>query len=167
MATEIPIYGVPGLGDRFTGDIAFLDGGTMRSRLVMVLAGALVVWMSLPLFAHHGSAMFDTGKRVTLKGTVKEWIYVNPHCLLTLDVKSEDGQMVQWLAETQPPTSVFPAGYRKDSFKPGDEVTITVEPVKNGRPIGRIIRSVLANGKTLGDPPADGARPAAGPAQQP
>jgi uncharacterized protein DUF6152 len=139
----------------------------MRSRLVMVLAGALVVWMSLPLFAHHGSAMFDTGKRVTLKGTVKEWIYVNPHCLLTLDVKGEDGQMVQWLAETQPPTSVFPAGYRKDSFKPGDEVTITVEPVKNGRPIGRIIRSVLANGKTLGDPPAEGARPAAGPAQQP
>ena len=155
------------MGDRFTGDIAFLDGGTMRSRLVMVLAGALVVWMSLPLFAHHGSAMFDTGKRVTLKGTVKEWIYVNPHCLLTLDVKGEDGQMVQWLAETQPPTSVFPAGYRKDSFKAGDEVTITVEPVKNGRPIGRIIRSVLANGKTLGDPPAEGARPAAGPAQQP
>ena len=137
----------------------------MRGRFAIVLAVGVV--LSAPLFAHHGSAMFDTGKRVTLKGTVKEWIYVNPHCLLTLDVKGEDGQMVQWLAETQPPTSVFPAGYRKDSFKPGDEVTITVEPVKNGRPIGRIIRSVLANGKTLGDPPVEGARPAAGPAQQP
>src|SRR3989442_11222054 len=73
----------------------------MRSRHVMVLAGALVALMSLPLFAHHGSAMFDTGKKVTLKGTVKEWVYVNPHCLLTLDVKGEDGQVVQWLAETQ------------------------------------------------------------------
>jgi hypothetical protein len=135
----------------------------MRSRLVMVLAGAIVVLMSLPLFAHHGSAAFDTGKRVTLKGTVKEWVYVNPHCLLTLDVKGEDGQVVQWIAETQPPTSVFPVGYRKDSFKPGDEVTITVEPVKNGRPIGRILRAVLANGRTLGE----GTLPSAGAAQQP
>ena len=133
----------------------------------MVLAGALVVLMSLPLFAHHGSAAFDTGKRVTLKGTVKEWVYVNPHCLLTLDVKGEDGQVVQWIAETQPPTSVFPLGYRKDSFKPGDEVTVTVEPVKNGRPIGRILRAMLANGRTLGDIPAEGALPAAGAAQQP
>jgi Family of unknown function (DUF6152) len=133
----------------------------------MALAGALVALMSLPLFAHHGSAMFDTGKKVTLKGTVKEWVYVNPHCLLTLDVKGENGQVVQWIAETQPPTSVFPLGYRKDSFKPGDEVTITVEPVKNGRPIGRILGAVLANGKTIGSPPAEGALPPAGPAQQP
>jgi len=139
----------------------------MRTKLVMVLTGALVVLMSLPLFAHHGNAVFDTGKRVTLKGTVKDWVYVNPHCLLTLDVKGEDGKVVQWLAETQPPTSVFPLGYRKDSFKPGDEVTITVEPVKNGRPIGRILGAVLANGKTLGNPPAEGALPAAGAAQQP
>ena len=139
----------------------------MRSRPVIVLAGALVVLMSLPLFAHHGAAAFDTGKRLTLKGTVKEWVYVNPHCLLTLDEKGEDGQVVQWIAETQPPTSVFPAGYRKDSFKPGDEVTITVEPVKNGRPIGRIVRAVLASGKILGDPPAEGARPAAPAPQQP
>ena len=133
----------------------------------MVLAGALVVLMSLPLFAHHGSAAFDTGKRVTLKGTVKEWVYGNPHCLLTLDVKGEDGQVVQWIAETQPPTSVFPLGYRKDSFKPGDEVSITVEPVKNGRPIGRILRAVLASGRTLGDLPTEGALPAAGAAQEP
>jgi hypothetical protein len=124
-----------------------------KNRLV-VFALAVGLWMSVPLVAHHGSAAFDVGKRVTLKGTVKEWAYLNPHCLLTLVVTGDDGRSVQWVAETQAPNVVFPAGYRKDSFKPGDEVTIVVEPVKNGRPIGRILQAVLANGKTLGTAPA-------------
>jgi hypothetical protein len=106
--------------------------------------------MSVPLFAHHGGAAFDIGKSVTLKGTVTQWVYSNPHLLLTLDVKGEDGTVVRWLVETQAPNIMYPAGYRKDSFKPGDEVTLTVEPVKNGRPIGRIQKVVLANGTTLG-----------------
>ena len=139
----------------------------MRSRLVIAFAGALVLLMSLPLFAHHGTAAFDTGKRVTLKGTVKEWVYSNPHCLLTLDVKGEDGQMVPWLAETQPPASVFPVGYRKDSFKYGDQVTVTLEPVKNGRPIGRVLQAVLADGRVLGNLPAEAAPTTAGATSRP
>jgi Family of unknown function (DUF6152) len=120
----------------------------MKSRPVVVLAFAVA--LSMPLSAHHGSAAFDTGKKVTLKGTVQEWVYSNPHCLLRLEVKGEDGQVVQWVAEGQAPNVIFPAGYRKDSFKPGDQVTITVEPVKNGRPLGRILQAVLADGKLLG-----------------
>jgi len=139
----------------------------MKSRVYIVLAAAVALLIPHPLFGHHGSAAFDTGKTVTLKGTVKEWVYVNPHCLLMLDVKGEDGRVVQWVAETQPPTSVFPVGYRKDSFKPGDQVTVTVEPVKNGRPIGRILQALLANGKILGNLPAGAAPAAAGAAQQP
>ena len=125
----------------------------------MVLAAALAVVISPPLVAHHGNAAFDTGKRVTLKGAVKEWVYSNPHCLLTLDVKGDDGQVAQWIVETQAPASVFPVGYRKDSFKVGDQVTLTVEPVKNGRPVGRILQAVLADGRILGELPA-GAAPA-------
>lgn len=120
----------------------------MRGRLVIVLA--VGVLMSVPLLAHHGSAAFDSGKTVILKGTVKQWVYSNPHLLLTLDVKGEDGKVIQWLVETQAPNIMFPAGYRKDSFRPGDEVTVIVEPVKNGLPIGRIREVVLANGTTLG-----------------
>ena len=120
----------------------------MRSRPIVVLA--FTVALSIPLSAHHGSAAFDTGKKVTLKGTVQEWVYSNPHCLLRLEVKGEDGQVVQWIAEGQAPNVIFPTGYRKDTFKPGDEVTIVVEPVKNGRPAGRILSAVLADGKTLG-----------------
>ena len=128
----------------------------MRSRLV-VLAAAAGLSIPLPLFAHHGSAVFDTGKEVILKGTVKEWVYSNPHCLLRLDVTGEDGKVAEWIAEGQAPNVIFPAGYRKDSFKPGDQVTVTVEPVKNGSPMGRILQAKLADGKTLGraaSPPA-------------
>ena len=119
----------------------------MRSRLFIVLVGTL---MSVPLVAHHGSAAFDTGKTVTLKGTVTQWIYANPHCLLSVDVMGEDGTVVRWLAETQAPNIMYPAGYRRDSFKVGDEVTVTVEPVKNDQPVGRIQTVVTADGTTLG-----------------
>ena len=90
-------------------------------------------------------------------------MYSNPHCLLRLDVTGEDGKTVQWIAEGQAPNVIFPGGYRRDSFKYGDRVTVTVEPVKNGRPMGRILQAVLADGRTLGaatsPPSAAGAAP--------
>ena len=137
----------------------------MRNRLVIVSVAAVGLLIPPSLFAHHGSAAFDTGKKVTLKGTVKEWVYSNPHCLLSLDVTGEDGQVVRWIAEGQAPNVIFPVGYRKDSFKAGDQVAVTVEPVKNGRPMGRILQTVFADGKTLG--PASSPPPAAGSAPQP
>ena len=120
----------------------------MRRRLVIVLAVGVVT--SMPLFAHHGGAAFDTGKMVTLKGTVTQWIYSNPHCLLSIDVKGDDGKVARWLAETQAPSIMYPAGYRRDTFKVGDEVTVTVVPVKNGQPVGHILKVVTADGTTLG-----------------
>ena len=111
---------------------------------------AVTLLIPLRVAAHHGSAAFDTGKRVVLKGTVTQWVYSNPHCLLSLEVMGADGQVVRWLVEGQAPNVIFPVGYRKDSFKGGDQVTLTVEPVKNGRPLGRILQAVLADGTTLG-----------------
>jgi len=131
----------------------------MRRWPVIVFAAAVTLSMSLPVTAHHGSAAFDTGKTVVLKGTVREWLYSNPHCLLKLDVTGPDGKVVQWIAEGQAPNTIFPAGYRKDSFKFGDEVTITLEPVKENLPMGRILQSVLANGKILGRASSAGAIP--------
>jgi hypothetical protein len=131
----------------------------MRTERVVVSVAAIGLLLSVPLVAHHGAAAFDVGKKVTIKGTVKEWIYSNPHCLLSLDVTGEDGQVVHWIAEGQAPNVIMPVGYRRDSFKFGDQVTVTVEPVKNGRPMGRILEAVLADGKKLG--------PAASPPQVP
>jgi len=113
----------------------------------------------VPMLAHHGSAAFDTGKTLVLKGTVKEWLYSNPHCLLRLEVTDADGKVSMWIAEGQAPNTIFPAGYRKDSFKPGDQVTVTVEPAKENQPLGRILESLLANGKTLGRASSAGAIP--------
>ena len=131
----------------------------MRKWPVIVFAAAVGLLIPLPLVAHHGGAAFDTGKTVVLKGTVKEWLYSNPHCLLKLDVTGPDGKVVVWIAEGQAPNVIFPAGYRKDSFKFGDQVTITVEPAKENQPMGRILQAVLADGKILGRASSAGAIP--------
>jgi hypothetical protein len=111
---------------------------------------ALGLLVSVPLSAHHGNASFATDKTVTLKGTVTRWIYASPHLLLMLDVKGDNGEIAHWVVESQSPTVMYPSGYRKDSFKPGDEVTVTVSAAKNGKPIGRILEAVTADGTKLG-----------------
>lgn len=129
----------------------------MRIRAISVLALAVgLLSMSKPLFAHHGTAVFDTDKTLSLKGSVTEWDWSNPHCLLQFDVKNESGQSVHWIAETQNPANMVYEGWGKASFKPGDEVTVTLMPTKNGRPYGRIKQVVLPNGKTLNASGANG-----------
>jgi hypothetical protein len=139
----------------------------MRARRVIVLIAAVALFVPVSLMAHHGAAAFDVGKKVVHKGTVKEWNYSNPHCLLSLDVTGEDGQTVRWNVEGQAPNVVFTVGYRKDTFTFGDQVTVTVEPVKNGRPMGRILAAVTADGKTLGAATSGGAPPSASSTSQP
>jgi hypothetical protein len=123
----------------------------MRSKLFVFAATIIALTIVSPLFAHHGGASFDVGKTVILKGTVKEWLYSNPHCLLTVEVKGDDGKTTQWIAETQSPTVMYPAGYRKNSFKPGDLVTVKIEPVKSGEHAGRVMAVLTADGVLLGE----------------
>jgi hypothetical protein len=125
-------------------------GCTMSKRLVIALTMTLGLLVSVPLFAHHGSASFASDKTAVLKGTVTRWIYANPHLLLMLDVKGDNGEVTHWVLESQSPTVMYPSGYRTDSFKPGDEVTVTAGLAKNGKPVGRIIEATTANGKKLG-----------------
>lgn len=105
--------------------------------------------ISLPLAAHHGNAAYDDTKTITLKGTVTQWLWANPHCVLHIDVPDESGQTVSWIVETENPTSMFNIGWTKDSMKPGDRVTVTALAVKNGKPIGRIVDVLLPNGQKL------------------
>ncbi len=122
----------------------------MRRRAISVFGLAVALLSaSMPLSAHHGTAVFDMSKPLTIKGNVTEWDWSNPHCLLQFDVKDESGQVVHWIAETQNPGNMVYAGWGKASFKPGDEVTVTLFPTKNGKPYGRISQVVLPNGKTL------------------
>ena len=122
----------------------------MKNQIIILLSlslGASIV--AVPLFAHHGAAAYETGKNITIKGTVTEWFWANPHCLLKLDVKTDSGEVVRWVTETQAPANMIDAGWRKNSFKSGDEVTVTVRPAKSGNPVGAIVRVEFADGKTL------------------
>jgi len=133
----------------------------VRYMLVGVIVAVAGLWMSsAPLAAHHGAASFDTSKEITLKGTVTEWIWANPHCFLKFDAKDDTGTVRNWVVETQNPTDMSRRGWARLSFKVGDEVTVTLQPVKSGAPVGRIRSVVLANGETLGTGPAP---PAAAP----
>ena len=122
----------------------------MRRRATPILAlAACLLGASVPLFAHHGTAAFDNDKKLVLKGTVTEWFWSNPHCLLRFDVKGDNGQVAHWIGETQNPVTMVDGGWSKASFKVGDEVTVTLNPVKNGLPLGRILTVLLPDGKTL------------------
>ena len=122
----------------------------MRNRLLTVFVASVALLVApVPLLAHHANAVFDVGKRVTVTGTVTEWFWANPHCLLRLDVKDASGQILNWVGETQAPPNMIPWGWSKQSFKPGDEVTVILEPVKNGQRLGRLLQARLPDGKTL------------------
>ena len=114
-----------------------------------LVAGLLIV--SRSVVAHHGAAAFenDPAKRLVLKGTVVEWIWANPHTFLQFDVKSADGQAVRWVVEASNPPDMVNRGWSIKSFKAGDEVTVTVRPVKSGKPVGSIVQVVFADGHIL------------------
>jgi hypothetical protein len=135
-----------------------MEGPAVRNRLIVMFALAVGLMISIPLSAHHGAAAIYGSQTVTLKGTAKAWLWSNPHCLLTFDVKGEDGKVVEWVAETQAPSTIYPQGFRKDSFKPGDQVTVVVQPAKNERPNGRLLSVILADGTKIGNPPGEGGR---------
>ena len=131
----------------------------MKNRLAVTSAATicLLVASSLPLLAHHGAASFDTGKKLTLKATVTKWFWANPHCFLEFDVKDDTGNSVHWVAETSNPPDMMNRGWTRKSFSPGDQVTVTLEPVRNGAPLGRVLEVLLPNGQTLsanGPPPS-------------
>ena len=124
----------------------------MKPKLCVVLVCIGFSIASRPLFAHHGGAAYDTEKRITLKGTVVSWFWANPHCVLQLDVTDETGQVAHWGIESENPSTLIKLGWSRQSLKPGDQITITVVPVKNGKPIARIWDVVLADGQRLPAP---------------
>jgi hypothetical protein len=126
-------------------------------RFVAGTVGLLIV--SVTVFAHHSAAIFESGKRVSITGVVTEWFWANPHCLLSLDVKGADGQVVRWVAETQAPPNMIPFGWSRQSFKPGEEVTLTVEPARSGKPVARLLWAQFPDGRRLSIGPGAGTQP--------
>ena len=113
------------------------------------IAGFLlgVVAFSAPLFAHHGAASFDSGKMVTVKGTVTEYVWSNPHVLVKVDAKDDTGNIARWVLEAWNPVTQASRGWSKNTFKPGDEVSAEIIPAKNGQTVGEFRGRIVINGK--------------------
>ena len=126
----------------------------MKSKVARSLALALsLLTVYSPLWAHHGNAAYDEGHPITIKGTVTEVVWSNPHCQFYVDVKDNKGSVVNWAIESQSPGILHRNGWTKDSVKAGDQVTITLAPAKNGAPVafsgGNTGKVVFADGRVL------------------
>ena len=113
----------------------------------------LVAGMSIavaPLFAHHGrGATYDMKKQVTLKGTVTEVAWRNPHVVIYLDVKDADGKPVNWAFENSNVSTLARQGYNRNTMRVGDEITAVVNPSAKGAPIGLVVKVILPGGKEV------------------
>ena len=110
----------------------------------ILAAGILII--ASPLFAHHGTGVaYQVDKWITLKGTVTEWIWSNPHCGILFDVTDDQGNVVHWGAELGNPHMLSTAGFNKDLLKPGDKVTITGHPSRSEAPRLEFVNMVLAD----------------------
>jgi Family of unknown function (DUF6152) len=119
---------------------------TRLGTISLFIAGSLAA-SSSPLLAHHGNASYDTGKTVTVKGTVTAFIWANPHVFLRVDAKDESGNALHWVIEAENVVTQAGKGWSNSTFKPGDEVSIDATPAKNGQPIGRFRGRIVINGQ--------------------
>jgi hypothetical protein len=123
----------------------------MKSKIALVLMILIALLIgSIPAFPHHGTAVaYDGSKTVTLKGTVTEFVFKNPHIQLRFDVKDEKGNVVNWTAECGGVYFWSALGFRRDSLKPGDQITISVHPSRIGAPLGELAVLEMPNGKPV------------------
>jgi hypothetical protein len=100
-------------------------------------------------FAHHGTANYDTGKTITVKGVVTGFEFVNPHVQISWDAKDDSGTTQSWQGELTSPNRLSRVGWTKSSIKPGDTITIGGYPTKSGSHEIWIQKVVLASGEEL------------------
>ena len=115
------------------------------------LAALFVIAAPAPLYAHHSFSMFDGDKTVTMRGTVKEVEWTNPHSWLRVLVMDQtSGKPMNWAFEMGPPARQLQRGWKPDSLKPGDSVTVHIHPLKDGSRGGQLVDAVLPDGRTVG-----------------
>jgi hypothetical protein len=102
-------------------------------------------------FGHHGTFVsYDTTKSYSTKATVTEFRYTNPHIQLFFDIKDDKGNVTHWSAEGPDPAVLVAVGWGRkktiSALSPGAEITITISPARNGKPVAEMSNIVLANG---------------------
>jgi len=124
----------------------------MRSKLMPFALAVAFLTICAPIFAHHGAAAYDMSKPVVLKeAVVSKYIWANPHTLVFFDAKDDKGGTTRWSVELGSPSAIALLGWNRTTLKPGDVVTVYMFPAKNGNPVGRINKIVLADGTLMRD----------------
>jgi len=118
--------------------------------LVAAIAVALAVALPVSIWAHHSPVMFDRTATKTLVGTVVQFTWTNPHSAIQLDVPNESGGVDRWGVELGSPQSMARNGWRSNIIKPGDKVTVVVNPLKSGEFGGIFVSLTLPDGRRLG-----------------
>jgi len=120
----------------------------MLSVFLLLLTAAYLPGSSGPASAHHSFAMFDRARTIELTGTIREFQWVNPHTWVQLNV-ARNGRTTEWGIEGRSPNVLSRRGWNRQTLRPGDRVTLTVYPLKDGRPGGAIISVRFADGRVL------------------
>ena len=123
-----------------------------RLALIRTAVALAFLVMSIPMFAHHGRGGYDTDKTLTFKTTITGFEWSNPHVQIHFDAPDEKGIVQHWTSEGNNPYSLYRNGWTKETFKPGDQVTITSHPAKSSTGVGLLISAITASGQkvTLG-----------------
>lgn len=120
-------------------------------RFHLAWAGALALSLGAGAAqAHHSMAMFDQTKKVSLTGSVVEFQWTNPHCYVQLAVKDASGATTEWSLEMGAPMYLYAVGWRPGTLKAGNQITVSINPLRDGKPGGVILTATTADGKQLG-----------------
>lgn len=119
----------------------------MKKTLSFCVVVAVMMLTGRTLLAHHSHAMFDMTKEVTVTGTVTSYDYRNPHVFLHVDVKGPGGEVTSWAVEMSNISNMEGRGIYKSTFKPGDTVTVSINPLRDGRHGGNYTSVIAADGK--------------------
>jgi Family of unknown function (DUF6152) len=121
---------------------------SVKGLLVTITALGLLM-VAAPLFAHHGTAAYDMSQLTTLKATITDFQYINPHVLFFFDAKDDKGDVRKWQGEVSNPLALTRQGWNRHTFKPGDQLTIIGNAAKSGAKSMWITRIILANGQEV------------------
>lgn len=121
-----------------------------KKRLLRAGLAAGFLLATVPVFAHHGRDAYDNAKTLTLKGTITSFEWSNPHVQIHFDASDDKGVIHHWTCEAANPFSESRIGWTKNEFKPGDVVTISFHPAKNGNGVGLFMKAILPDGRVAG-----------------
>jgi hypothetical protein len=126
-------------------------GSQKMKVLRLAFASAILLAVAGTAFAHHSGAMFERDKQVELVGTVVTFSWTNPHSWIEIEVPNASGGSDKWGVECNSPNNMARQGWRSTTLKPGDQVTITVHPLRSGEKGGRFMSVKLADGTVMTD----------------